>query len=499
MGIQEQVAPHLTVERMLSKLAAERPSETAIDHPEGKITFGELNQRVHKRVSEIATILDSPANAGVLPVIVNYGLGSLFDVIACLWLRHPFAPISSSSPPGRLDQYLTRLGEPSEILKSDSEHGESSLEDVAPPLGGSSLPVFLRSVDPNDTGAIMFTSGSTGQPKGVAIPWGTLDFRLADYFDTLGQNRLPLRFSSLAPLNVVSGLLQVFLLLNGATMVRRDPSVYSPVGLLNELSQSRITHLLLPSQVCRAMARVVEPEVTHFSECVLLSIGGESVRCEDLIRFRTALPGNAVFRHVLGATESMTYLSYSIPLGELPLSGQVPVSGPMIHATTRLVPVSDSLSEVWCTGPIASGYLEDDSLNLQAFHTDSDGIRWWKSGDLVSQDSEGNLIHQGRVDDLVKIRGKLASPSELIHHLLEIPGVSAALVMVGHSPGEMHFDAHVEVPDSALFSESRARAYLAQVLEPHFMPRLFVQWASFPVGPQGKADRLAMRSSLNLS
>lgn len=461
------------VQLMLSQLALERGSEVAIDHTEAILTFGELHERAQQRVSELETDVYSEPQTAVVPVLVDFGLNSVIDIIAHLSLRQPFAPISSTTPAGRLRDYRSRL-EQWNGLFSSARPGR---------------------VNPSNTGVVLFTSGSTGRPKGVVIPWGTIDFRLQDYFATLGRNALPLRFSSLAPLSVASGLLQIFLLLNGATMVRRDPSSLSPRALLDELSRSRISHLFLPSQIFRMLVQLADLGEVHFPDCELLSIGGESVRCEDVQRFRRTVPEKVILRHVLGATESMTYLSYSTPLDSLPHSGQVPVNGPTIPPTSRLIPISDAVYEVWCTGPIASGYLDDESLDRSLFTFDPKGVRWWKSGDLVSWGQDGNLLHRGRRDDTIHIPGKLASPTELIHQLLEIPAITGVVVMVDSINGEARFDAHVEVPQPEGFFEDSVREHLAQVLESHMLPRRIVQWASFPVDSQGKADRSVMRAS----
>jgi len=331
------------------------------------------------------------------------------------------------------------------------------------------------------------------------VPWSTIDFRIENYFESLRRDHKPMKITSLAPLNFVAGLLQLFLVLNGASMLRMNPRDFTLDGILSAIDEFSPTHLFLPPQVFRLLTRVVPSASLFLAECTLVSIGGESVRCEDVHAFRQILPERTSFRHVLAATESMRCMAYESALEDLPSVGQVPVGTMDLPVTTKLVPYDEDLFEVWCSGPIASGYLSDAISQQRSFVHDSDGVLWWKSGDLVAPTPEGTLMHRGRVDDTVKIRGKLASPSELTHQLIQWPGVHGAVVLVEHHNREPYFVAHVEIGEQPLFESVSLEAHLRQTLDSHLVPRKIVSWVSFPLNHHGKVDRAVLaRRAANL-
>jgi acyl-coenzyme A synthetase/AMP-(fatty) acid ligase len=188
----------------------------------------------------------------------------------------------------------------------------------------------------------------------------------------------------------------------------------------------------------------------------------------------------------------MTFLANSMRVHDAPREGQVPVHSGELLSGVHLVDRGDGLFEVWCRGPIASGYLPNEAPENVRFVTAEDGITWWVSGDLVSWTQNKKLVHRGRTDDVVKIRGKLASPSELIHQLLQWPSVTGATVLVGHHGEEPYFVAHVESPGLDGIDRAGLRAHLRETLDSHLVPRKIEVWESFPLNPHGKLDRVRL-------
>jgi len=460
------------------------------------VTFEELEILVIQRAGGLSETLATTGYSGVLPVLVDYSLDAMVNILACLWLRQAFSPIDSATPPARLQKLLALLGQPAGVLVSPA--GESlilpeGVHPLAPSTGG-------RKPEPanperNDTAVVVMTSGSTGTPKAVEISWRVVDYRIISYFEGLGRTEPPVRVTSLAPLNFVAGLHQVMTIIQGAHILRFDPRRHHPRDLLTHLALQNPTHLFLPSQLFRILAPLAEASGLRFTDCRVMSVGGESVRFEDIHKFRPTLPPGVVFRHLLGASECITYLSYTVTIDNAPHSGQVPLGTREIPDTTKLVPSSDELYDLWCSGPIASGYLGQPDLTKERFVDDEKGITWWKSGDVVSLGDDGTVIHRGRVDDLIKIRGKLASPSELTSHILQFPDVTGAAVLVQTEGGAPFFVAHVEVTSPESFSRDKLGEFLAQSLESHLLPKRIRVWGTFPVNDHGKVDRIALQST----
>ena len=487
------------VSEYLRDLAALRPNDTAISIDNVEVTFAELESLVAQRAAGISHNLSMSGNVGVLPVLVDYSFDAIVNILACLWLRQAFSPIDSSTPPARMAQLLEYLDNPPVVLVSP--HDESvqlpgGLRPLETTPGGKK--VEPKKPVSSDTALVVMTSGSTGTPKAVAISWRVIDYRILTYFAGFGRTELPVRVTSLAPINFVAGLHQVITILHGAHLLRFDPKRHHPSDLLKLLALKNPTHLFLPSQLFRILAKVARSSKLSFSDCRVMSVGGESVRFEDIHKFRHILPSGVVFRHVLGASECLTYLSYTVSIDHAPHTGQVPVGTGHIPDTTKLVPTGDNLHEVWCSGPIATAYLGQATLTAERFVDDEDGVTWWKSGDVVSLNEDGNVFHRGRVDDLIKVRGKLASPSELTLHLLQFPGVVGAVVLVETHADSPFFVAHVEVTSPETFSRKALEESLANALESHLLPKRIQVWSDFPVNAHGKVDRKSLANPGNL-
>lgn len=483
-----------SVREAIDSLASTQPDTIAMTTNHQSVSFAELAAMVEEKAIEIAAISGKLGKQNILPVLVDYSLESVVNILACLWVRQPFSPIDEATPAGRLEVLRELLGNPSTIchpkgISGDAVDVGSNRLDTEPP---APLPYH-----PGETGAVFMTSGSTGTPKGVMIPWSTLDYRLRNYFFSLEPHTLPMRATSLAPLNFVAGFLQISLLLHGVGLFRVNPKDFSPKEMLSTISRYSPTHLFLPSQLFRVLSRVVETSGAVFPDCLMMTVGGESVRCEDLHRFADRLPAGTQFRHVLGATESMRFLDFTAPVSQLPPDGLVPVGSEPIPDTTQLIPQGENLFEVWCSGPIASGYLSDSPTHHERFVTDESGTLWWKSGDLVSWTEQRTLIHRGRMDDTIKVRGKLASPSEIVFQLEKLPEVRGAYVTVESHRGEDYFVAHVDCAEKAPVTVSQLRQALSKVLDSHLVPRRFVMWEGFPLNAHGKVDRHQLSRALD--
>ena len=106
----------------------------------------------------------------------------------------------------------------------------------------------------------------------------------------------------------------------------------------------------------------------------------------------------------------------------------MPLGYPTCPDRLRLEPIGDDADEddaryeIVATGTVASGYLGDPALTAARFGTDADGTRWWRTGDLVQRAADGCLSHRGRIDDMVKIRGRLVEPAEPERVLRALPG-----------------------------------------------------------------------------
>ena len=141
-------------------------------------------------------------------------------------------------------------------------------------------------------------------------------------------------------------------------------------------------------------------------------------------------------------------------------------------------------------GPrVAMGYWRDRALTARAFGVDTDGTRFWRSGDLVRPDDEGLLHFVGRRDNVVKINGKLVEPSEPERVLGSIPGVRRGVVLVQPAPrGGSRLVAHLEVDDTGAPTPAEVRTAVVDRVAAHLVPAVLVRHDHLPLTERGKVD-----------
>ena len=225
-------------------------------------------------------------------------------------------------------------------------------------------------------------------------------------------------------------------------------------------------------------------------------IGGEGFRYEFFDGLRPLFRPDAVMVHSLASSEGAWVLLNEFALADSASIGPVHVGTELFPGTLRLEAVPDlgaGLAEVHVGGAIATEYLDDPGLTAERFYADPDGRRWWRSHDLVSFDAEvGAFRHAGRMDDVVKVRGKLASPSDVTAVLLEIDGVAGAITIPVVTEGATRLVAHVEIADESTVRLDDLRRALAARLPAHAVPSAIMRHERLPVTERGKVDRAAL-------
>ena len=479
---------------LLAEVAQQDPDRIALSNGNQSFTFAELDLLVQRMGHTLLGLWNRSGCPRFLPLVVDYDLESSVAALACIRYHIPFAPLEASLPSQRLSLILERMGRPTEIW-SPHPHGVDWVESLRSLPGEGLMPFNLEpgysATHGSDDGVVIFTSGSTGEPKGVVMSWKTFHERWKLRVAISEVPSVPPKTSLFVPLNWILGLTRLARIFAGFGVLRLDPRKYTLRELLFEVDKHHVTHLTLPNQLARLIAQsriVSEIKLPHVRE---LSLGGESVRYEVLHVLRPVFAQDTVFSHSLGYSEAPLSVLLKSPIGKLPRTGQVHVGALHNRANTRLVPLPDTPghSEVWCSGSIATEYLGQPDCTADRFITDSEGTRWWKSGDIVRRDASGQYLHVGRLDDVVKVSGKLASPSEAEAALSQIVGVKVAVVLPTLVKASTRLVGHIEVDSGVSLSEVELKKTLAHWLEPHLVPHKIHFHDALPITPRGKVDR----------
>ncbi|MDV7132528.1 non-ribosomal peptide synthetase [Williamsia muralis] len=344
----------------------------------------------------------------------------------------------------------------------------------------------------DDIAYVVYTSGSTGAPKGVEVTHRGLAALMA-HQRVLGIDENA-RVSGLASPAFDASIFEMLLAASGgAALCPAPPNVVGGQELAEFLTGTSITH----SVITPSVLATVDPAGLPADVCSTLMLAGEACP-PDLVRRwgsdRTVL-------NLYGPAEATIMATASAPLRPL---DEPPVIGTAITDATcyvlddQLRPVpSDVIGDLYLAGPgLASGYAGQSDLTATAFVANpwgGAGQRMYRTGDRVRRDStSGRLHYAGRSDDQVQIRGVRIEPGEIAMAAETHPDVHQAVaVVVGSGDTEalaLYVSSHVD--DRRL--ATRIRKHLSRRLPTSMWPAHVVVMRALPVTPSGKLDREAL-------
>jgi len=484
----------LAVLTSLAGLALNTPSAVAISDGERALTYEELFAwagGVAIQVNE-----RDPGGVAPVPVFVDHSLSAVAGLFGVLLAGRAACPLDVTEPAARTAHALARLGA---TVAVDGSSGRVALPD----LGVAVLPVATvsyQSVAPPPVGphalvSVVFTSGSTGIPKGVVYDAMGFDLQFEKCLGRATRRNMA-KLSAIAPLSFAAGFGRVVFDLGvGSEVVMADPSAFTPEQLADWIDANGLTVMHLTPSLARTFVQRLTPGRRLVG---VMEVGtyGEGLSWADVEPIRRVVNPRAKVSPQYGASEGSGAFEFTIahdaPLG----SGPVPLGRPRADGVVRLEPVGEehgSPTQLVLVGRVAASYWADPEMTARRFGTDPDGQRFWRSGDLAFIGDDGLYYHGGRMDDLVKIRGKLVEPAEPERLLRDMSSVRHAVVLPHTLPaGATRLVAHIEPAKGGTIDTAALRSALRAALPAHLVPSVFVHHEHFPLSYRGKADRTAL-------
>ncbi len=363
--------------------------------------------------------------------------------------------------------------------------------------------------EPEHLAYVMYTSGSTGQPKGVAVSHqAALNHFLImrQEFDLSERDRV-LQFYSLS---FDGALEQVFpALFSGATIVMRGPNSWSVAELNKAVVEQKLTVVNLTPALWQQWSEEMqaEPETVREAQLRLVIVGAEAMPLEALRRWRSTPLATCHLINAYGPTEAViTAATFAIPDPFCADEGSstVPIGKPLPEREIYLLgkngkPVSQGATgELYIGGPLlARGYLQRPDLTAENFlpnpFSSNPGSRLYKTGDLGRYLADGALEYLGRIDQQAKIRGFRVEPGEVEPVLQQHPAVRTAVVIVREdSPGEQRLVAYALLQPEHQATATDLRDFLQERLPAYLLPSAFVFLETLPLTANGKIDRRAL-------
>jgi len=354
---------------------------------------------------------------------------------------------------------------------------------------------------------LLYTSGSTGNPKGVEVSHSAavqmLDFRLKELTppSVCGLSPIfgPVTFdATLAQILTPLAAGGTLLMLDSITAIKDSP-LYQEVTCISG-TPSTILEIILNG--------LLPPGIS------VIGLGAEPVSPEladQLSKIRSEHPSLQYLYIVYGLTEAGCFsTAYKLRRSSLDRLKDItnnigrPIDGASIYildGALNLCPAGVP-GELHIGGDgLARGYLNNPELTAEKFIPDpfsSDpSARLYKSGDLASWNSDGTLAYHGRIDQQIKLRGFRIEPGEIEAHLLSHPAVAQSVVVLRHDDPNnprliAYWVADLSQPSLASSSSEQLRAFLADRLPDYMVPAAFLQLEALPLTPNGKLDRKAL-------
>ncbi|KAG0042710.1 hypothetical protein BGZ83_000149 [Gryganskiella cystojenkinii] len=492
------------IHQLFEEQVRKAPEAIAVVHDDHSMTYSALNNRAN---SLARTLVDF----GVLPgdnvaILLERSFKLIVAQLAILKVGGAYVPIDAKAPVERQTYIATDSGakllitdENTDVLPhiqtpllrlsgaQDNIENEQDTVEISVYSSASSL----------DAAYIMYTSGSTGIPKGVVVSHrGIVRLVVNSGYADIG---LEDRVAFVANIAFDASTFDVWLaLLNGARIVIIDNDTYLDAYLLEAaLDRHQITALLLTMALFHQYAFTIG---NALSKLKYLICGGEQGLIEV---FSEVLRHGGPVRliNAYGPTESTVIATTYNVTGGNNVSDRLPIGRPIGNTQVYVldkycnpVPIG-VVGELYIGGPgVAIGYLNRPDPTAERFIPDPfrnvPGARMYRTGDLVRYLPDGNIVFMGRNDDQVKIRGFRIELGEIEARFAEHPQVREVIVLaIGES--DKRLIAYV-VADLDEQLANTLREHLAAALPEYMIPSAFVRLDVFPLTNNGKVDRRAL-------
>ena len=479
------------------------PNDTAIVFENSKLTYMELEEKSNQLAN---FLLEHNVEKGdIVAILMDKSLEMIVSILAILKVGAAYLPIDVQYPRERIE-YMLRDSNAKVMLTVSEFIHKSTSNIVALQVELDSIIYKTKSKNsinikysPENLAYVMYTSGSTGNPKGVMIMHRNI-VRLAknNKFITFDKHERILQTGSIV---FDACTFEIWCaLLNGFELYIIKKEELLDTFLLQEyLSKNKITTLWITAPLFNQLS---EDNPSMFKNVKKLLTGGDVLSPRHINKVRAANP-NLTIINGYGPTENTTFsCCFTI---DKTYDSSIPIGKPISNSTAYIVSPTGSLQpigvpgELWVGGDgVGKGYLNNPSLTAEKFVPNSFGSGMiYKTGDLVKWRADGTIDFIGRMDGQVKIRGFRVELGEINLQISKFEGIKDSVTVVNTIRGDKvicnYFSADSKIDISAL------KAYLKNCLPSYMIPTYFMQLNKLPINANGKIDKKQLPTEFNNS
>lgn len=490
--------------------AKKTPQAIALCFDEERLTYAALDERANRLAYFLRSRgVETDVRVGIA---MDRSIGLFIGLLAVLKAGGCLVPMDPAFPQERLAFMMKDAGiallltqerteaslpqEGAQIICIDADQADWMDESHEPPL---------PEAHPEDLAYVLYTSGSTGEPKGVAMPHQAIT-SLIEW--QRGQTALGFgaRTLQFATIGFDVSFQEIFTCWGtGGTLVVISEAVRRDAERLARfITAEKIERLFLPFVALHQLAEVCERNDQYPSSLREVITSGEQLRSTPAVRKLFKRLESAVLINQYGPTETHVASSYMLPgdpdtWPDLPPIGHG-VAGRKIYVLdSRLEPVPIGVPGELCIGGIglAREYLNRSAETNLRFVADpfrlAINARMYRTGDLARFRNNGEIEFLGRLDDQVKIRGFRVEPGEVENALCRHPAVREAVVKVQEEhPGEGRLIGYIVPEKGQALSLATLGPFLRNYLPPYMIPLHYIEVDALPLTPSGKVNRRAL-------